>query len=163
VQFLWRRPPTPSKLPAATVKLSHRFSYRLQNSRYAWTDQAGQTLGSLFHLESEPCWVRLLYFNDQPEPWSIDGAAIAATDAASDNDLSWQRVTFCQRGADRDPLLVEASEMYRLEMPANTRDPGQPVLMFSDWVALSARPRKDGGPGYLLQVRTYAAGRQRYA
>jgi hypothetical protein len=135
----------------------------LQNSRYAWTEQPGQTLGSLFHLESEPCWVRLLYFNDQPQSWSIDGAAIAATGGAYENDLPWQRVTFCQQGADSEPLLGETSDMYRLEIPANIRDEGQPVLMFSDWLPVRARARQDGGPGYLLQVRTYSAGRQRYS
>jgi hypothetical protein len=126
-------------------------------------------LGSLFHLESEPCWVRLLYCNDQPEPWSIDGAAIAAT-ARPNADFQpcgdgaqWRQVTFASGGADAEPNPDQGGGIDRLEIPANGGDIGQPVLRFSDWIPLRAQRRADGGPGYLLQVRTYSAGRQRYS
>jgi hypothetical protein len=85
--------------------LSHRFSFRLQNSHHVNWATAGQTPTTLLHLEAEPYWVRLAYFNDQDTPWTVDGAALAVSAAVGDGhtpinaggvaDLSlWQRVTF---------------------------------------------------------------------
>jgi hypothetical protein len=64
--------------------LSHRFSFRLQDSHYVNWPTAGQTLTTLLHLEAQPCWVRLVYFNDQDMPWTVDGAALAVSAAVGD-------------------------------------------------------------------------------
>jgi hypothetical protein len=94
--------------------LSHRFSFRLQNSHYMNWPTAGQTLTTLLHLEAQPCWVRLVYFNDQDTPWTVDGAALAVSAAVGDGHTPinavgadpslWQRVTFNNGGRDVDPL-----------------------------------------------------------
>jgi len=105
--------------------LSHRFSFRLQNGHYANSPVAGQTLTTLLHLEALPRWVRLMFFNDQDNPWTIDGAALALSGAVGDGhtpinadgvaDLSlWQRVTFHNGGRDVDPLSQVEGESYAL-------------------------------------------------
>lgn len=154
--------------------LSHRFSTRLQNSRYTDASGPGQTLTSLCHLAAAPCWVRLIYFNDRDTPWAINGAAVASTSALSDDhtplnasgrpDLSlWQRVTFNNAGLDVEPLAPTEGSEYALTIPANPREQGRPVMVFSDWMPLAAQPRLDSGSSSLLLVRTYSDGLVRYA
>ena len=113
--------------------LSHRFSFRLQNGHYANSPVAGQTLTTLLHLEAPPRWVRLMFFNDQDHPWTIDGAALAVSGAVGDGhtpinadgvtDLSlWERVSFNNNGLDVDPLIQAAGEVYALTVPALPKD-----------------------------------------
>ena len=64
--------------------LSHRFSFRLQNSHYVNWPVPGQTLTTLLHLEAPPSRVRLIYFNDQNTPWTVNGAAMALSAAVGD-------------------------------------------------------------------------------
>jgi hypothetical protein len=147
---------------------------RLQNGRYADASGPGQTLTSLCHLAAAPCWVRLIYFNDRDTPWTIDAAALAATSAvnddqtpmntAGDRDLSlWQTVTFNNSGLDIDPLAQAEGNEHALTIPANSRESGRPVFVFSDWMPLAAQQRRDGGSGSLMLVRTYSGGLVRYA
>jgi hypothetical protein len=161
---LFRRPPAP--------ELSHRLGYRLQNSRYASLSEPGRTLCSLMRLEAEPLWVRLIYFNDQPEPWRLDGAAIAPTAAVGDgvtpldangspDDGLWRRVTFA--GTTDSPLEQADSDTYGLDLPANPRESGRPVLALSDWVRVPALPNRQAGTASLLLVRSYAKGHVRYS
>jgi hypothetical protein len=69
---LWRRRAPHGLPPRASIDsqapLSHRFSFRMQNSHYINWPTAGQTLTTLLHMEAQPCWVRLIYFNDQDTP-----------------------------------------------------------------------------------------------
>ena len=153
--------------------LSHRLGYRLQNSRYTELSFPHHTLSSLMRLEAPPRWVRLLYFNDQPTPWRLDGAAIAATAAIGDGYTPmgadgrsapglWQRATFGSGPGDDDPLDREPSDIRCLELPANPRESGRPVLAFSDWIPV-AGPERIDGPGSLLLVRSHARGRVRFS
>ncbi|UDL93550.1 hypothetical protein LGH83_13280 [Lichenihabitans sp. PAMC28606] len=167
-------PPERGPPPPPALALSQRLSYRLQNSRYAAGPKPAQTLATLVHLEAEPVFVRLMYVNDDPEPWTIDGAAVAATsalgngvdplNAAGDPDPSlWRPVTFQAKGRDSQPLdLIEGGDTT-LTLPGNRLDVGRPVHALSDWVPLRALSRRDGGSGWLLLVRTFSHGSIRFA
>ena len=147
--------------------LSHRFSFRLQNGHYADSPVAGQTLTTLLHLEAPPRWVRLMFFNDQDHPWTIDGAALAVSGAVGDGhtpinadgvtDLSlWKRVSFNNNGLDVDPLIQAAGEVYALTVPALPEGCDRPLFAFSDWMPVAPLARHDGGFGCLLLVRSYS-------
>lgn len=148
---------------------SYRLAYRLQNSRFESTPQPNVTLDSLFHLPSEPCLVRLIYANDQDTSWRIDAASIASVAAPTVSGgedkaaVRWQTVTFGHQGRDSDPTDAVESAAGALDLPANRRQPGQPVMLLSDWVPVQAAVRSDGGQGFLLRVRTYAHGHIRYS
>src|SRR5215472_14073459 len=109
---------------------SEQFSFRLQNSHYRNWPIPGQTLTTLVHLEARPCRVRLIYFNDQSKPWTVDGAALAPSAAVGDGHTPvnadgvadpslWRRVTFNNGGLDLDPLAQLEGEAYALTLPAN--------------------------------------------
>jgi len=147
--------------------LSNRFSFRLQNSHYVNWPTASQTLTTLLHLEAQPCWVRLVYFNDQDTPWTVDGAALAVSAAVGDGhtpinavgvaDLSlWQRVTFKNGGLDVDPLSQVEGETYTLTLPPNPPGSERPVFAFSDWLPIAPLARRGRGFGWLLLVRSYS-------
>lgn len=155
--------------------LSGRLAYRPQNSRYTALPFADHTLSSLMRLETRPSWVRLLYFNDEPSPWRLDGAAVAltarigdgctpvSTDGQPDHGL-WQRVTFQAAidGQDLDPIEQEGAQAFAIDLPPNTRETGRPALIVSDWVPLTGPERSDG-PGALLLIRSHSSGRVRYS
>ena len=173
-----RRPPplTPWVPPARIVGpcLSQRVGYRPQNSRYASSPRPDGTVATLLHLETEPVWVRLLFVNDQPEPWMVDGAAIAPTASFGDgvtpldadgrpDETSWHRVTFEAGGAESEPMLDPPLATRPLVVPGNPRDASRPVHAWSDWVPVRALPRRDGGFGFLLLVRSFSRGLLRFA
>ncbi len=176
-QHFARRPPVDR--PASTgidvaPRLSQRLGLRLQNSRFASPPGANTTVANLMQLEAEPTWVRLLFVNDQPEPWTVDGAAIAPSAAVGDGvtpvgadgrpDPSlWRTVTFEAGGADSTPPLDPIGNRRTLLVPGNPLDPSRPVHAWSDWCPVSALPRADGGFGVLLLVRTFSRGRMRFA
>ncbi len=170
-----RRSPTEAAWPGPPPRLSQRLGYRLHNSRFASSPGPGGTIANLVHLDAEPAWIRLAFVNDQPQPWSLDGAAVAPTggvgdgttpigrDGAPDAAL-WRRVFFDGGGADGSPPLEpETAAARSLDLPGNPRDPGRPVHAWSDWLPLTALPRSDGGPGFLLQVRSFSRGSSRFA
>src|SRR6266404_9521999 len=147
--------------------LSHRFSFRLQNSHYVNWPTAGQTLTTLLHLEAPPCWVRFVYFNDQHASWTVDGAALASSAAVGDGhtpinavgvaDSSlWQRVTFNNGGLDVDPLSQVEGKTYTLTLAPNSPGSERPVLAFSDWMPVAPLARRGRGLGSLLLVRSYS-------
>ena len=157
------------------VALSQRYSYRLQNSRFASPPEPGRTISTLLHLEAEPIWVRLIFVNDGPDPWTIDAASIAPTAAVGNgyapidaggavDPSAWRRVTFEAGGGDSQPALAPSGDARTtLAVPGFPGD-GRPVRhVFSDWVPITALPRRDGGFGWLLQVRTYSRGSMRFA
>jgi hypothetical protein len=159
----------------APLPLSTRLAYRLQNSRYTSLPVAGHTLSSLMRLEVRPLWVRLVYFNDQPTPWRLDGAAIALTASVGDGYTPfasdgrpdpglWQRVTFQSAldGGETDPLEQQATDIQGLDVPANPQGTGRPLRVFSDWMPISGPDRLDGS-GSLLLVRSHSKGRVRYS
>jgi hypothetical protein len=164
------------RTPPAPVRLSYRLAARLQNSRYASLPEPNRTLSSLIQLEAKPLWVRLLYFNDEPARWTLDAASVALTASVGDgctpvgadgqpDSALWRRVTFqaATTGQHADPLDQETScDVHSLTVPANPRENGRPVLMFSDWVPLAGPDRTDG-PGSLLLVRSFSRGRVRYS
>lgn len=161
--------------PAIPLPLSNRLSYRLQNSRYTALPFPDHTLSSLMQLETHPRWVRLIYFNDQPTPWHLDGAAIAPTasigdgytpmgaDGLPDHDL-WRRVTFRSTvgTTNAEPLDQGGEGTFSLEMPANPRETGRPVLAFSDWIPVAVPDCIDGS-GNLLLVRSHSRGSVRFS
>ncbi|MEA2740869.1 MAG: hypothetical protein QOH05_4176 [Acetobacteraceae bacterium] len=159
----------------APLVLSHRLGYRLQNSRYTALPFPDHTLFSLMRLETRPLWIRLLYFNDQPVPWRLHGAAVALTASIGDgytpvggNGQSdpgrWRRVTFRHAfdETETEPLEQEPTEVDGLDLPPNPRETGRPVLVFSDWISL-AGPARDEGAGTLLLVRSYSREHVRYS
>ena len=154
------------------VSLSHRLSFRLQNSHYVDWSVPGQTLTTLLHLEAQPCQVRLIYFNDQDRPWTVDGAALAPTAAVGDGHTPrnasavadpslWQRVSFNSGGLDVDPLAQLEGQAYSLTLPANPQGSERPVFAFSDWMPVAPLARRGRGFGSLLLVRTYSDRRVR--
>jgi lysophospholipase L1-like esterase len=163
----------PSSASAQTAK-SHRFIHRLQNSRYA-SAAPHEILAQLTQLDAHPLWIRLLFFNDLPTAWRLDGAAVALTsmigngytpynaDGKPDRTL-WRRVTFPGDGAwvVEGPPSVPSSGNPSLEFPANPREGNRPVLLTSDWIPLSG-PTRRHGHGALLLVRAHAACGLRYA
>ncbi|HEY1430339.1 MAG TPA: SGNH/GDSL hydrolase family protein [Stellaceae bacterium] len=147
--------------------LSHRFSFRLQNSHYVNWPVHRQTLTTLLHLEAQPCRVRLIYFNDQNTPWTVDGAALALSAAVGDGHTPvnavgvadpslWRRVTFNNGGLDVDPLAQVGGEAYALTLPVNPQGSERPVFAFSDWMPVAPLARRGRGFGSLLLVRTYS-------
>jgi hypothetical protein len=153
-------------------RLINRLSQRHENGGYGWTWE-GQALSGVLNLEALPSWVRLIFFNDTPEPWTLDGAAIACTTTVGDgtapvnvqgerDDGLWNRMTFNNGGADRNPLDQTPGQTYSLELPANSGPGRQPICRFSDWVPVNGLPRLDGGFGALLVVRSYSAARMRH-
>jgi len=73
--------------------------------------------------------VRLIFFNDQDKPWTVDGAALAVSGAVGDGHTPinvdgvadpslWKRVTFNNGGLDVDPLMQAAGEAHSLTIPA---------------------------------------------
>ena len=151
---------------AADMRLDRTLSFRIQNGEYAWSGGAGQTFSSLYNLETVPSRVRLFWFNDRPEPWTVDAAIVAPTSAVADritptdgdgraNPALWRGVTFHNAATGQDPR--------RLALPGNTGPRNQPVLLMSDWIDIAGLPRRDGGEGALLLVRCFSRGRLRYA
>ena len=147
--------------------LSHRFSFRLQNSHYVNWPNSGQTLTTLLHLEAQPCWVRLVYFNDQDTPWTVDGAALAVSAAVGDGHTPinavgvadpslWQRVTFNNGGRDVDPLSQVEGESCTLTLAPIPPGSERPVFAFSDWMPIAPIARRGRGFGSLLLVRSYS-------
>lgn len=172
---LWRPlASTPEPPWRAQARLSQRLGYRLQNGWFASSPRAGQTISTLLHLESAPSWIRLLYANDGPEPWSVDGAALAPTTAIGDGvtplggdgqpaPSAWRGLTFDHAGADA-PLSFEAAGVARgLTVPGNPREADRPVHVWSDWAPITALPRHGGAPGFLILVRTFSHGHVRFA
>jgi hypothetical protein len=160
--------------PAGGVRLGQRLGFRLQNAGYVNPGGPGQAFGTLHHLEAVPYWVRLIWFNDQPVTWTLDGAAIAPTaeigngvdavNAAGFPDTGlWQRVTFACEGQDSEPVPTKRSERYTFEVPASQHGPARPTLVFSDWMRLPGMPRRDGAIGALLLVRSYSQWLMRYS
>ena len=159
---------------AAAPALSQRLGLRLQNSRFANSPAPNHTLANLIQLDAEPVWLRLLFVNDQPAPWSVDAAAFAPT-AAIGNGVTpighdgrpdpglWRPVTFEAGGADSDPPLDPLGATRQLEVPGNPRDDSRPVHAWSDWCPVSALPRRDDGRGVLFVVRTFSRGTMRFA
>lgn len=156
------------------MALSQRYGYRLQNSRFASAPGPNQTLASLIHLDCEPCFIRLLYVNDQAEPWTVDGAAVAASAARGDGVTPvgpdgrpdpglFRRVSFAGRGADTPLALDPPAPVASLTVPGNPHDVGRPVQAWSDWLPVAALGRRDGGAGFLILVRTFARGLSRFA
>ena len=149
------------------VALSHRLSFRLQNGHYANWPNAGQTLTTLLHLEAQPSSVRVIYFNDQNSPWTVNGSALAPsamvgdghtpvnTSGVADPSL-WRRVTFNNGGFGLDPLSRIEGANYSLTLPGNPNESERPVLAFSDWMPIAPLARRDRGSGSLLLVRTYS-------
>jgi hypothetical protein len=147
--------------------LSHRFSFRLQNSHYVNWPTAGQTLTTLLNLEAQPCWIRLVYFNDQDMSWTVDGAALAVSAAVGDGHTPinavgvadpslWQRVTFNNGGLDVDPLSQVEGETHTLTLAPNPPRSERPVFSFSDWMPIAPLARRGRGFGSLLLVRSYS-------
>jgi lysophospholipase L1-like esterase len=148
------------------VRVVRSLSFRLQNGGYASSGGPGQTFSSLYNLETPPGRVRLFWFNDQPEAWTVDAAAVAPTSAVHDgvtpvdadgraDPLLWRRITFRDAASGPDP--------HRLLLPAHTGPRGQPLLMMSDWIDVAGLARRDGGAGALLLVRCFSEGRIRYS
>jgi lysophospholipase L1-like esterase len=144
----------------------------LQNGHGA-DNNLGVTLASVSNLETPASWVRLIFVNDKDAPWPVDGAAVAPTTEIGDgvqpvgddgkvDAALWTQVTFNSHGLDGDPGKQPGS-VTRLAVPpdANPRL-AQPVLAFSDWMAVPPLRRRDGGFGALLLLRTYSGDRIRY-
>jgi lysophospholipase L1-like esterase len=149
-----------------TAKLTNQYSYRLADGDYQSTPR-DQTVSVLHNLETVPTWVRLTFFNDQPQSWTINAAAVAMTSAVGDgytpvnaagaaDAALWQVVRFNSGGQDKPQQPQNLGEAFSLTLPPNPGSPGQPVLAFSDWMPLAPVPRTDGGFGALLLVRVHA-------
>lgn len=169
-------PPPPLAAPQLAPTLSRpalscRLALRLQNGGYVDSGGPNQSYANLHHLEAAPYWVRLIMFNDQPEPHRIEGAAVAATSAVGDEVTPtdpgslqpWRRVTFNAGGGDSEPLDAPGGTAFALSLPGSPHGAIRPVRMLSDWVPLAGLERSDGGSGALLMVRSFTAGRQRYS
>ena len=153
---------------------TNRLSWRLQHGGYSNAGVSGQTFSNLAHLEVEPCWVRLIYFNDLPVPWTIDGAAVAPSssihdgfsptnDAGVPDDALWRQITFSGVGLDGEPISQTVGNAATLKIVGNPGSPGRPILAFSDWLPLAGLSRADGGAGAFLLIRTYSSGVLRYS
>jgi hypothetical protein len=156
----------------SAISLSNRLSWRLQHGGYVNGGGPGQCFSSLAHLEAPANWVRLLYFNDQPTPLTVDGAALAPTSAVGDgvspsnadgqrDDSLWRQVTFNGGGADVEPLAQYGGGAVSLSIPAHHGPPGRPIIMFSDWIPLTPVPNSQFGS--MLLIRSYSAGVVRYS
>jgi hypothetical protein len=154
------------------IPSTNLLSWRLQNGGYVNGGSAGQCFSSLVHLEAVPTWIRLLFFNDRPVPFTIDGASLAPTAAVGDgvsptnaagqiDNSLWRQTTFNNDGADNVPLGQPSGMALSLSIPANEHTPGRPIVMFSDWMPISPLPRSDFGA--LILIRSYASGVMRYS
>lgn len=168
---LWRSAAKPGALSAP---LSQRLGYRLQNGWFAASPRPGQTIATLLHLDAAPTWIRLLYANESSEPWTIDGAAVAATaeigDGVTPRSSDGQpappllrRVTFDGAGADAAVTFDGAGTVLAMTVPGNSRESDRPVHVWSDWMPVTALSRRGGGAGFLVLVRTFSRGRIRFA
>jgi hypothetical protein len=158
----------PDRAPIdAQAPLSHRFSFRLQNSHYVNWPTPGQTLTTLLHLEAQPCRVRLIYFNDQDTPWTVGGAALAVSAAVGDGHTPinaaggadpslWQRVTFNNGGLEVAPPSQMEGETHTLTLAPNPAASQRPVFAFSDWMPVAPLVRRGRSFGSLLLVRSYS-------
>ena len=135
------------------------LSYRPQNGYYEWSGGPGQTFTTLYQLESSPSRMRLIWFNDQPEPWTIDAAAVAPTSGVSDAMVP------LDAGGSAAPALwrpVTFGAASRLTIAGNPGPSAQPLLRMSDWIDLPPVARRDG-PGALVLVRCFSNGRIRFS
>ena len=146
----------------AEPHLSNVLSLRPQNG-VPRQSEPDTTLSTLYNLDGAPAWIRLTYLASSV-PYSIDGAAIAATSAVHDgftpvnqagqpDDGLWHRVTFDHNGDDSSPAEQLQSAVFSLDVPARR----VPTLGFSDWIKVEPMARTDGGYGFLLLARTYSA------
>lgn len=172
----WKRFWRPAALipGVASTRLSQRLGYRLQNGWFASSPRPGQTVSTLLHLEAAPTWIRLLYANDGPEPWTVDGAAVAATADVGDRvtpvgpdglpaPSAWRHLTFQGAGADEPVSFAEAGAVHAMTVPGNAREADRPVHVWSDWAPVTALPRRGRGPGFLVLVRSFSHGHLRFA
>jgi hypothetical protein len=172
---IWRAgyPQNVSARERQLIMPSTQLSFRLANGAYNSTGVPNATVSALHTLETTPSWVRLLHFNDQATPTSINGAAIALTSQVGDGftpvgsagvaDTSqWQTVTYNNAGADVTPIAQTGGSAISINIPANTGAAGQPVQLFSDWVNLAPLQRSDGF-GALLLIRIYVTGNLRFS
>src|SRR3984893_19229388 len=120
-----------------------------------------QTVTTLLNLEAQPFWIRLVYFNDQDMPWTVDGAALAVSAAVGDGHTPinavgcadpslWQRVTLNNGGLDIDPLSQVEGETHTLTLAPNPPRSERPVFSFSDWMPIAPLARRGRGFGSLL-------------
>lgn len=168
----WR---PPAGLPGVSAaRLSQRLGYRLQNGWFATSPCPGQTISTLLHLDAAPTWIRLLYANEAPEPWTVDGAALAATAEIGDGvtpregdgqpaPSAFRRVTFDSAGADAPVSFDGPGAALGVTVPGNPRGSDTPVHIWSDWVPVTALPRRGHGAGFLVLVRTFSHGQIRFA
>lgn len=80
-----------------------------------------------------PCErIRLVYANDQPEPYQVTSAAIAMAQEGS-AQIFWSPVTFNAAGQDLR-LPSPPGGVRTLEVPASP-NASRPVLVYSDWIS----------------------------
>jgi len=155
---------TAAHKPAAMRLLSHRLAAGPFVNRPA----NAITVATLDNLAAEPALIRFVHFNSLPAPYIIDRAAVALSASVHDgltpvdatgvpDPGSWREVSYSAPGTN--PAAGDATNLS-VTVPAHYGPPGQPGMIFSDWIALPPRPRMDGGPGALLLARVYAAGTQ---
>jgi hypothetical protein len=126
----------------------------------------GTTLSSLWSLEDDFDWVRLVFLNDKVLNWGIQAAAVAVTAAPGDyvtpsvGGTAWTPVTFNNAGLNK-PYNAQNSGSTTSLLNLGASFPPPPLssnsfsLICSDWVPIRSIPRTDGGVFPLLMARAY--------
>lgn len=126
------------------------------------TANTTETIRSVWTLDADFDWVRLIFVNDVASGnWSITSAAVAATSAlgnyvAPTGGQGWQVVTFNNAGADVAHYaqgygtVTSASNMQALA--PNPVTGGAYGFYASDWVNCRSLARTDGGNFALLMA-----------
>ena len=150
--------------------LSNYLRYQPVNNGMWHIPDPGVTISTLFNLEAQPLFLRLLYHNETDQPVPIDGAAVAMTSAVGDAlnpaDANgamamelWRKVTFEEKGRD---VALDTSNIQRRDVtslaqpPAIGGDKQRPSIAYSDWMAMPELAPRDGSFGALVLVRTFS-------
>ena len=170
-------PNAPNSRPAELVKLVFEQTRRHHNS-YGVAAGPDRTWHTLYALESTFDIVRLGFTYDAATDCTVAGAAIAPSASVNDDinpvdatggPVGWTRVTFGNRGLDRDygaqlatPPPPDPVGSIMLNKPPDGDDQKMPVT-WSDWVPVSSLSRADGETLPLLMVRANLTGSPRPA
>lgn len=150
------------------------MSYRPVDNGLWQSGSPGYSNATIFNLETDPSWVRLVFVNDQSGPMTITNVAIALTSEVGNgytpvnqsgaNQLSlFQSVTFNNGGADLPPNAQNSGSATSASVPGYTSGISLvPTVYYSDWIKLAPNPRIDGGFGALLLARCYSTANIRY-
>ena len=132
--------------------LGHRRSQRFFN--YPFGDLPADHSFVLVQTLEGPCeLIRLVYANDQPQPYQVTSAAIAMAQDGS-TQVFWSPVTFNAAGRDL-PSPSPPGGIRTLEVPGSPNS-SRPFLAYSDWIAPIGRGAQEGRLPVLM-VRSYLA------